>query len=122
VIFGATVSLTVTVNEQYVVLPDSSSAAYDTVVTPTLNVLVPTTFIPYDDELPVVAPVMHHVNDMHPQLSLYVGLGTLIFLLQLLPLVFCVILAGQLNDGAWLSITFTVKQQLLVRPDASLTV
>jgi hypothetical protein len=70
VIFGGTVSVTVTVNEQYVVLPDSSSAAYDTVVTPTLNVLVPTTFIPYDDELPVVAPVMHHVSDRQPQLSL----------------------------------------------------
>jgi hypothetical protein len=44
------------------------------------------------------------------------------FLLQLLPLVFCVMLAGQLNVGAWLSNTFTVKQQLLLRPDASLTV
>jgi hypothetical protein len=122
VIVGNTVSLTVTVNEHCAVLPYTSSAVYVIVVTPTLKVFDPTKLMPHDGESPVVAPVMHQVNDTQLQLSLNVGFGTVIRLLQLLLLMVYRMLAGQLTTGGWLSSTVTVKQQLLVRPDASLTV
>jgi hypothetical protein len=49
---------------------------------------------------------MHHTNDTQLQLSLTVGFGTVIRLLQLLPAL-TAILAGQVSDGAWLSSTVT---------------
>jgi hypothetical protein len=46
------------------------------VVVPVLKNCVPTGFIPIEEELPVVAPVITQVSVETPQLSLNAGVGT----------------------------------------------
>ena len=92
------------------------------VVTPKLNTLDPTTFIPVDAELPVVAPVITHVSLETLQLSLYAGSGTATGALQFVLVIVCVMFAGQLTAGFWLSVTVTVCVQVFVLPLTSVTV
>ena len=91
-------------------------------VKPALNVLVFTNRIPFAGELSEVAPVIFQVNDLTPQLSLYEGAGMVMFFVQAVPMVFVVILAGQVIDGAMLSDKFTVNEEVAVLLAASVSV
>lgn len=78
--------------------------------------------MPVAGELAVVAPVMVHVRVESEQLSLTVGLGVTTEVLQLPAVVLTDIGVGQVTDGASVSVTVTVNEQVLLFPAASATV
>lgn len=114
-IVGRVVSVIVTVKAHVAVLLAASLTVYVTVVTPELNVYVPTLFMPVAGDVAVVAPVIAHVNKVTPQLSEVVGLDVTIEAVQVAPAV-PVMFAGQLIVGTILSTTVTVKLQELELP------
>src|SRR5512135_1315779 len=69
VIAGTILSVTVTVKLHWSWLPAASFAVYVIVVTPVLNVLIPTWFMPAAGEFAVVAPVIVQVSVVTAQLS-----------------------------------------------------
>jgi hypothetical protein len=97
------VAVTVTLNEQLVVLPDRSVAVHVTVVVPCVNTQ------PLAGVQLVVTP---------GQLSLAVGPYVTIGVLQVL----VVMLPGHLIVGGVVSLTVTVKLQLMVLPETSVNV
>ena len=122
---GAVLSVTTTLNEQLAVLPAASVIVYVTVDVPTLNILVPTVLIPDAGELAAgPAPVMAQVWVTIPQLSNVLGLGTTTEAEQLvLPApVVALTVAGQVIEGAVLSVTTIVCTQVAVLPAASVAV
>jgi hypothetical protein len=92
------------------------------VVTPVLNVAVPTLLIPVVGEDAIVAPVIAHVKEATVQLSLLVGLGVTTEAVHKLAAVFAVRLEGHVIVGAMLSVTVTVNEQVAVRPALSVTI
>ena len=109
-------SITVTVNEQVDTLFDASVTVYVTVVTPRLNVRVPTLLIPVAGDEAVVAPVNVQVNLLTEQLSAVVGLGVTTDAVQVPVATFAVMFAGHVTVGLMLSTTVTVMLQLDVFP------
>jgi hypothetical protein len=107
VIFGGSVSLTVTVNVQLVVLPEASVATLVTVVVP-LGKLVP--------DAGVVATVTPG------QLSLATGAGNVTIAEQSRGCVFVTMFAGQVMPGGSVSLTVTVKLALPCFPVSSVAV
>jgi hypothetical protein len=85
------------------------------VVTPLLNVYVPTLLIPVAGDVAIVAPVIAQVNSVTPQLSAVVGFVVTTEAVHAAPAV-PVILAGQLIVGTILSTTVTVKLHELEFP------
>ena len=71
-------------------------------------------------EVPVVAPLILQVSKVTPaappQLSLNVGLGVAMDAAHWFRSVFLVIFAGHVIAGASLSVTVTVKEQVVVCP------
>ena len=116
VIVGLMLSITVTVNEQVDTLFDASVTVYVTVVTPRLNVRVPTLLIPVAGDEAVVAPVNVQVNLLTEQLSAVVGLGVTTDAVQVPVATFAVMFAGHVTVGLMLSTTVTVMLQLDVFP------
>jgi hypothetical protein len=91
------------------------------VVTPVLNIAVPTLLIPVVGEDAMVAPVIAHVKEATVQLSLLVGFGVTTDAVHKPASVLAEIFAGQLIVGAMLSVTITVNEQVAVRPALSVT-
>jgi hypothetical protein len=92
------------------------------VVTPVLNVAVPTLLIPVVADVATVAPVIAHVNVLTVQLSPVVGFGVITEAVHKPAAVFAVKLEGQVIVGAILSVTVTVNEQVAVRPALSVTI
>ena len=103
---GSSVSLTVTVKVQALVLPLASVAVQVTVVTPLLNVL------PLAGLQVTVPP---------EQLSVKEGVKFTVRV-QAPAEVFVMIFAGHIATGTWLSVTLTVNVQAFVLPPASVAV
>jgi hypothetical protein len=120
-IVGRIGSVTVTVKAHVAILPAASLTVYVTVVTPLLNVYVPTLLIPVAAEVAIVAPVIAHVNLFTPQLSAVVGLGVTTDALQVAPVV-VIIFAGQEIVGTAVSVIVTVNEQVALLFAASRTV
>lgn len=91
-------------------------------VTPRLNALEPTVLMPVAGDAPVVAPVNAQVCTVTPQLSVAVGLLGANVAVHTAGSVGLVTLAGQVMDGACVSLTVTVKEQVAVLPAASVAV
>jgi hypothetical protein len=77
------------------------------VAAPAAKMVDGTVKIPLDPELPVVAPVIVHVWLTTPQLSDAVGVAGVIVFVHTPASIPTVMLAGQLIDGAVLSVTIT---------------
>jgi hypothetical protein len=118
---GLSLSVIVTAKLELPVLPAASRTVYVIVVTPVLNDLVPTLLNPVVGELPVVAPVITHVNLTTEQLSKYVGLGVLTVALQV-PLVLALIFAGLVTSGFCASTTVITCEQVFTLPLLSVAV
>lgn len=93
-----------------------------TVVTPILNVLVPTLFIPVAADAAMVAPVNAHVNLVTAQLSAVVGLGVTTEAVHVPAPTLAVMFVGQVIEGWILSVTVTVNEHVAMFPPASATV
>jgi hypothetical protein len=119
VIVGAILSVTVTVNEQVAVSPAESVIVYVMVVTPTLNVAVPTLLMPVPGDVAMVAPVIAHVNVEIAQLSAVVGLGVAIDRVQRPAVTLFEIFAGQVMVGGVTSCTVMVNEQVEIFPEPS---
>ena len=91
-------------------------------VTPVLNVNVPTWLMPAAGELATVAPVIVQVRAVTEQLSAVTALGTITEALHTPASSFCAIAAGQVIVGLILSVIVTVKLQVAWLPAPSLTV
>src|SRR5258706_15863173 len=104
---GSSVSLTVTVKVQLLVLPLASVAVQVTVVTPLLK-LVPLVFLmmrrPPRSSLFPFATLLRSVRTQVPK-------AVLVLMFD-----------GQVNVGSSVSLTVTVQEQMLLLPLASLTV
>ncbi len=73
--------------------------------------------MPVAGELPLTAPLITQVSFVTLQLTLVLGLATLIVVAQLLcPLIVIVVLAGQVMLADVLSVTVTVNAQVVVPP------
>src|SRR5438309_5801302 len=104
---GSSVSLTVTMKVQALVLPLASVAVQVTVVTPLLKLL------PLTGRQDTVAPW---------QLSLAVGVTYLSVRAQVPRAVLVLMFAGQVNVVSSVSLTLTVNEHVLVLPLASVAV
>ena len=78
-------------------------------VTPKLNVCVPTLLIPVAGDEAVVTPVKVQVNFVTEQLSAVTAFGVTTLALQVPAVTFCVMSAGHVIVGLMLSITVTVN-------------
>jgi hypothetical protein len=92
------------------------------VVTPVLNIAVPTLLIPVVGDEAAVAPVITQVNLDTAQLSMVVGLIVTTDAVHTPASVLDVWLPEQVIVGAILSVTVTVNEQVAVRLAPSVTV
>jgi hypothetical protein len=124
VIVGAWVSLTVTVNEHWDWLLEASVAVQVTVVTPFWNVdpEAGTQTTEQPGTLGVAPGLTGGPELQGGQLSVTTGSAKVSTAVQTFGSVLCVIGAGQVIDGPWVSLIVTVKEQFAELLLASLTV
>jgi hypothetical protein len=107
---GASLSVTVTVNEQLAVSEAPSVTVRVTVVTPVLKICVPGCPLPTIS----VAPVVLQAKEGLLQLSPKVMAGMVTLAVHAEASVFTDMFEGQVTEGASSSVTVTVKLQLAV--------
>lgn len=122
VMVGMMLSFTVTVKEHVAMFPAASLALYVTVVTPPLNVLVPTLLMPVTAEFATVAPAKAHVKIVTEQLSAVVAFGVAIDLVHVPAATVFTMFAGHVMVGRILSVTVTVYEHVAMLFAASATV